>query len=144
MKKIINNKVYDTETAKLLGRADNGCGYNDFNWVRESLFRKKTGEYFLFGEGGANTRYAESVGSNSWSGGWAIFPFTVERAREWAENNLSADDYENIFGIIPEGEERQSINICLPNEAVEAMNLEAERLKMSVSEYIEFLIRGSK
>lgn len=144
MKKIINNKVYDTETAKLIGRADNKCGYNDFNWVRESLFRKKTGEYFLLGEGGANTRYAESVGSNSWSGGWAIFPFTTERARKWAENNLSANEYEDIFGKIPEDEERQNINICLPNEIVETMNLEAKQLKMSVSEFIEFLIRKGK
>lgn len=144
MKKIINNKVYDTETAKLLGRMDNGCGYNDFNWVSESLFRKRTGEFFLLGEGGANTRYASSVGDNSWSSGSAIIPIGEERAREWAERHLNADEYEDIFGKVSEDGTTQFISVNLPNEIVEAMNLEAERLKMSIAEYIEFLVRGGK
>lgn len=144
MKKIINNKVYDTETAKMLGRMDNGCGYNDLNWVCESLFRKKTGEFFLLGEGGARTRYASSVGDNSWSSGSAIIPIGEERAREWAEHYLKADEYENIFGKVSEDGTTQLVTIDLPNEIVEAMNLEAERLKMSVPEYIEFLVRGAK
>ena len=144
MKKIINNKVYDTETAKMLGRMDNGFGYNDFDWVSESLFRKKTGEFFLLGEGGARTRYASNVGDNSWSSGSAIIPIGEERAREWAEHYLKADEYENIFGKVSEDGTTQLVTIDLPNEIVEAMNLEAERLKMSVPEYIEFLVRGAK
>lgn len=48
MKKIINGKKYDTETATYI------CGYeydtlSVFSHIHESLFRKKDGEFFLYG-----------------------------------------------------------------------------------------------
>ena len=52
MKKIINGKMYNTETAKYCGGYEfSNCG--DFNYVCEELYQKKTGELFLYGEGGA-------------------------------------------------------------------------------------------
>ena len=47
MKKIINGKKYDTETAKWLGDYWNGLGGNDFKKLFETLYQKKTGDYFL-------------------------------------------------------------------------------------------------
>ena len=58
MKKIIDNKVYDTNTATLIGSKDNGISPASFAYCRESLYRKRTGEYFKHGEGGANSKYA--------------------------------------------------------------------------------------
>ena len=84
------------------------------------------------------------MGDNSWSSGSAIIPIGEERAREWAEHYLKADEYENIFGKVSEDGTTQLVTIDLPNEIVEAMNLEAERLKMGVPEYIEFLVRSGK
>lgn len=52
--------------------------------------------------------------------------------------------YPNRRGKVSEDGTTQLVTIDLPNEIVEAMNLEAERLKMSVPEYIEFLVRGAK
>lgn len=46
MKKIINGKKYDTSTAKYLGEYDFGY-QSSFNWYREELYEKKTGEFFL-------------------------------------------------------------------------------------------------
>lgn len=52
MKKIINYKKYDTETATEIGAWSQGIA-GTFEYVHESLFRKNNGEYFLHGEGGA-------------------------------------------------------------------------------------------
>ena len=98
MKKIINGKMYNTETAKNLGEWCNGVPRNDFNYCEETLYRKKTGEFFLYGEGGANTGYRECVGQNSWSGGSEIIPLAESEAKKWVEDHLNADEYISIWG----------------------------------------------
>ena len=45
MKKIINGRKYDTETAKEIGYWSNGYPCSDFNHCEETLYLKKTGEY---------------------------------------------------------------------------------------------------
>ncbi len=101
MKKIINGKKYDTDTAKFLGYWTNGLG-GDFRHVREELYRKKTGEYFLYGLGGPMSKYASCVSQNCWGGGEQITPLTEEKAKKWAEMHLSVDEYEAIFGDVEE------------------------------------------
>lgn len=101
MKKIINGKKYNTDTAVIIGYHSNGYYSNNFNYVEESLYRKKTGEFFLHGEGGAMTKYAKSSGDN-WGYGEMIIPLTEQEARSWAEKNLDCDEYENAFGEVAE------------------------------------------
>jgi len=86
MKRVINGKVFDTGTAELLSSFYFGSP-GDINFIDESLYRTKRGAYFLAGEGGANTKYSHQVDNNSWSGGKAIFPLTIEDALEWAETH---------------------------------------------------------
>lgn len=100
MKKIINGKKYDTETAKCVGDWDNGC-CGDFNFVEERLFRKKTGEFFIHGEGGAASEYAERC-IDGYGYGEKIIPISEDEAKEWAENHLDGDNYESIFGAVEE------------------------------------------
>ena len=69
MKKIINGKKYNTETAKEVGYRSSGGSTSDFSYWCQTLYRKRTGEFFLYGEGGPMTSYARSCGDNSW--GWA-------------------------------------------------------------------------
>lgn len=101
MKKIINGKKYDTETAKELGYWNNGYPSNDFNYCEETLYLKKTGEYFLHGEGGALTQYSEKTWSGNTSGE-NITLLTEKKAKEWAEMHLTVDEYESIFGEVEE------------------------------------------
>lgn len=101
-KKIINNKVYDTNTARFLAGWNNGRYGNDFERCSEELYIKKTGEYFIYGKGGPMTQYARTCGQNEWAGGWKIKPLTETEAREWAEEKLNGDEFEEIFGAIPE------------------------------------------
>jgi hypothetical protein len=98
MKKIINGKLYNTETATALASWHNHYFPHDFNRVDETLYRKRTGEFFIHGEGGAMTRYNQRVSGGGWCGGEGIVPLTMDEAVEWAEVHLDADDYIKIFG----------------------------------------------
>lgn len=101
MKRIINGKKYDTDTAKELGYWSNGYPCGDFNWLFETLYLKKTGEYFLVGEGGALTKYS-NVTYNGSTDGVKFMPMSEDDAKEWAERRLTCDEYEKIFGEVEE------------------------------------------
>ncbi len=101
MKKVINGKMYNTETATLVGSWDNGLYDRDFGRCAEDLYKKKTGEFFLCGSGGPMSKYAVCHG-NSTSGDTVIIPMTEKEARAWAEQKLSGDEYEAIFGEVEE------------------------------------------
>lgn len=104
MKKIISGRMYNTETATLVAEWSNACGVRDFNYCAETLYRKRGGEYFLHGKGGAASKYARSSGQNVWSGGEQIIPLSYDNACQWAEEHLDADEYEAEFGEVPEDE----------------------------------------
>ena len=97
MKKVIDGALYDTSTAKLLGE-DSYSNPGDFqHWV-ETLYRTKSGKYFLHGKGGAMTTYAVCVSQNEWSGGEKIIPLDLDSAQKWAEEHLDGDEYIRAFG----------------------------------------------
>ena len=100
MRTIINGKAYDTTTAIKLADYDNGYFPNDFNAYRERLYKKKTGEYFLYGEGGALSLYAECRGDGR-CGGSKVSPLSEEAAKKWVERKLP-EEYESIFGEVEE------------------------------------------
>ena len=66
MKKIINGKRYDTDTATLIGYNGYNGSHSDFSYWCETLYQKRTGEYFIHGEGGPMSRYAENQGGQNW------------------------------------------------------------------------------
>ena len=101
MKKIINGKLYNTQSATLLASYDNRCLPNDFRYVEEALYRKKTGEFFLYAYGGPMSIYAESL-ENCSRGSERIIPMSESEAREWAEAYADADKYMEIFGEVEE------------------------------------------
>lgn len=139
MKKIINGKLYNTETAVDFGRYWNGFSTRDFKCVYETLYRKKTGEYFLHGEGGAMTTYAENVGDMR---GWGerIIPMTYDEAREWAEQKLDADEYESIFGEVPEYDGITDFNARIPATSAEKLKRAASKSgKTQVQLLIEWI-----
>lgn len=138
MKKIINGKMYNTETATYLGGWSNDAPTSDFTHIEEELYQKRTGEFFLYGFGGAMTKYAVSQGQNSWSGGSSIIPLSYESAMKWAEEKLNADDYERIFGEIPDNnEEAVSTTITLSASTFERAKREASKLGLSFSALVE-------
>lgn len=99
MKKIINRKRYDTKTAQELCCYRHGEG---FSLVEEILYRKRTGEYFLYAYGGPMTKYAVYESCSTVRGGEEIRPLTEDEAHDWAEMHIDGDKYEEIFGEVEE------------------------------------------
>ena len=97
-KAIINGKKYDTETAMFIGN-ESYSNSSDYHYYDEDLYRKKTGEFFLVGEGGPLSKYRIQTAQNSWSGTVDMFtPLSEEEARRWIERNCSAETYIELFG----------------------------------------------
>lgn len=90
MKKIIEGKLYNTETAIFIGEFEDG-EYSDTARIQESLYKTSRGVYFLAGEGGMSSKYAKPVGSDGLTNGSNIFLLTKEEAYLWAEKNLTPD-----------------------------------------------------
>ena len=139
MKKIISGKKYDTDTAQEVG----SCYFSnpgDFHHYSEKLYRKKTGEFFLYGEGGPMSKYAKQIELNIWSGGKAIIPLTYKEATEWGEAHLDGDEYEEVFGEVSESLEAITVTYSIPTAAAALIKREAEKAGKSQSSLITDLI----
>jgi hypothetical protein len=99
MKAIIDGKRYDTETAEEIGSFDYGHypGSGDFSHWSATLYQTKAGTFFLHGEGGALTRFAQHCADGGSCGGEKIIPLDADSALQWAENFLDAEIIEKYF-----------------------------------------------
>lgn len=103
MKKILDGKRFDTKKANKLAEWDNlGHGadsMSDFHYCEMSLYQTpRSKQFFLSGSGGPMSRFAQSAGQNSWTGGSDIIPLTKEQAFEWAQEHLGAEEVDDLFG----------------------------------------------
>ena len=96
MKRIIDGKSYNTETAQEIATWSNHYGCNDFKHCEESLYRTKKGAWFVAGEGGAMSKYAVQYG-NAYGGGSCLEPITEGEAREWLESKDFVAELEEHF-----------------------------------------------
>lgn len=145
MKKVINQKRYDTDTAKCIGWDSWGTP-GDFKHWSEKLYQKKTGEFFLYGEGGPASKYAEITGQSEWTGGEKLIPLKFEKAREWAEKHLGADEYEKIFRVIKDEEddvEKKITTFSIPVSAAEKLKTMAAKSGKTQSAIVADLILGA-
>lgn len=101
MKQIINGKLYNTETAEKIGEFESDYPKDSFRFFSETLYQKQTGEYFLFGQGLAESKYGKKTpqGKIPWS---KIKPLSQEQASTWALKNLNADQFMQNFGEVEE------------------------------------------
>lgn len=67
-KKIINGRMYNTDTTEVLGSWDNGYPRGDFSFEEQTLHKKKTGEYFVYAYGGAQSNFGDCYGGHDCSG----------------------------------------------------------------------------
>ena len=101
MKKVIGNKLYDTEKAERIG-SDSFSVVGDFHyWFRE-LYRTRSARFFFYGGGGPMTDYAVNCGSGTTSGSERIWMATREEAREWLAG-VDVEKAEEVFGPFEEG-----------------------------------------
>ena len=100
MKKILNDKKYDTETAKpIYTRAIHsikGFGFSEKELVIgawETIYQKKNGEYFI---------YRESTGNNPLDIETSIRPLSDYMARQYLQEWMDGQEYEDMFGEVDE------------------------------------------
>lgn len=144
IKKIISGKRYDTETATYLGSDCAECSVTDFSFWREELYQKRTGEFFLAGEGGPMTRYAVRVEQNGWRGGERVMPLSFDEARDWAEGHLTVDEYEGIFGEVAEDDSRIAVTMTLSSKTIEILKRMCAETGKNRGEIIDDLVAGSQ
>jgi hypothetical protein len=101
MKKVIEGKMYNTETATLLAAYRYGQ-YGDFKYYSEELYVTTKGNYFLYGEGGALSPYAEHFGGGNSCEGENIVPLSRQEAYDWCEENGRTKTIEKYFSDLVE------------------------------------------
>lgn len=141
MKKIINNHVYDTSGKEPLG-ISSSCMDDRLHYCEESLYRTRSGRYFLLGQGGAGSRYAMMVESDRWTEGERIIPMTLEEAKSWAENHLSGEAYESIFGPVSEDEDRMQLNLSVSAATSDAIHKAASARGISMGQLLDEMAKG--
>ncbi len=98
MRKIIEGKRYDTDTATHVANHNNGHSRGDFHWINEDLYQTPKGNRFVHGSGGAKTHYVRQPGSNEWSGSQDIFTLSPQEALKWLEEHGQTAAIEKYFG----------------------------------------------
>ncbi len=96
MKKIIDGKRYDTETATQVDVLSNDYCWSDFKFERTNIYRTKSGNWFLSGRGGPLSRWSVRVG-NAATGGSGIRPIDAVEAREILEGEGNVAAIEQYF-----------------------------------------------
>lgn len=133
MKKIIANKLYDTETAELV------ASYRDSSCA-ERLYRKRTGEYFLHGRGNSDNDYYAVWRGNSVTGSEQIKPLTPKQVMAWAAKHLNHQQYDDIFGVAAD-KQKITISLSLPVGAVNTLkNAAAEQGRTSSAIIAELIL----
>ena len=91
MKRVVDGRLYDSDTAELIHQWWNGYSTRDFKHCEESLYRTTKGAWFLVGEGGAMSAYAEPI-SGGMIGGCALVPLSDREAQRWLEDRQADAD----------------------------------------------------
>jgi len=135
MKKVINSKVYDTEKAQLIAEAHHDNVYDsDGNSLKQWLYQKKTGEYFVYAVGAAIE--LQNIFQHGYKPNAGIYPLTYEQAQRWAERELTADQWESVFGDPEDDDTQVSVNLSMTAKAANTLKQNAAKAGMTVSAYI--------
>lgn len=98
MKKIIKGKMYNTETAKLIGTFDSSKHPNAEEGVYEELYQKENKEFFIYGKGKEPSVLCAPNDEEYCPNGEYCHVLDEETAKEWIAWYLDADVYIELFG----------------------------------------------
>lgn len=143
----INGLRYNTETAKELAHWSSDYPVNDFNYYEEWLYKKKTGEYFLYGEGGAASPYAEYLEPSGTADGYGIKPLTRKQAQQWLERAANEfapyeQTYEREFGLKKAGK-NVAVTVKIDKALKDKLDKLAARQSTTASQIIANLIENA-
>ena len=98
MRKIMNNKIYDTKTSTPVAEVWNGKTSDDLAYFRESLRITRKGNYFLHIEGGPYSSMGVDLGNGSTGGSADMRALKGVEVDAWLHkqhqaNKISVEDY---------------------------------------------------
>lgn len=99
MKRVIDGKNYDTETAEVVCELECSVEYGTFGWHDTALYRTKRGRFFLAGRGGARSMWRRQVDSSTWGPGKGIRAIDADEARSHMEAARCAMDTFTRVGL---------------------------------------------
>lgn len=108
---VINNKRYNIDASELMASSGD-----------ELLYRKRTGEYFLYN---ADVK--------------KILPLNYDDALSWGKDNLSSKKVNAIF-YEPEFKSKKNVIVSLSGSAIKKLNNLAAKQQISKSQIVENLI----
>lgn len=139
MRKIKEGRQYDTEAAMYVASCTHGIE-GDPDWYTEKLYRKKTGEFFIAGEGGEKTRYAHRL-YGTVGPGFDIIPLDHEDVRAWSADHEVPIPTELFDAGYGKGDRAgRYVGAMVSEEAVERLSLASRRTGESKAKILERLI----
>ena len=117
MKRVYRGRCYDTEKAELIGADELG---------EVKLYRKKTGEYFL---------YKETVSNST-----AITPISFDQANDWALDKFCISQLISQFGEFKISGEKCPLQLSLDTGIIEMIKRISSEKGISASEFITKLV----
>lgn len=135
MKKIISGKVYDTEKAQLIAEVHHdNINDADGKSLKQWFYRKKTGEFFVHVEGTALE--LQNIFQYGYKPNAGIYTLTYEQAQQWAEKELTAEQWEEIFGDPEDDDTNVAVNLSMTSKEANILKQNAAKSGMTVSSYI--------
>ena len=102
MKRVIQGKIYDTQTANLIVVLPCLHAKDNWKWNETTLYRTPMGRYFLVGKGEALSRWAQATPSGAIAGE-GLEPISQADARAYAvDTGVSPDRFARL-GFDPIG-----------------------------------------
>lgn len=149
MKKRIDTLMYDTDTAKEIAKYESPYSKGDNEYYEEYLYKKRTGEFFLYGYGNAGSPYCErAYKDNAFTPGEKIIPLTFEEAKKWYDKAFNADEklaseevYNREFAIKNDDDPVIATTVRLHKSAKIKLQKLAQKQGISQSEVIENFIK---
>lgn len=136
MIKRIGSREYNTETAELLAVFETDVStVSPYHYI-EVLYRKRSGELFLYGSGNEQTEYANTE----------IIPLDSADAREWLIKKVKPIDPELSAAVISRIEKKRNrhgnctFNMRISDERLDKLYMESARRGMSAAELINRFI----
>lgn len=96
-KKIINGRMYNTDTTEVLGSWDNGYPVGILVLKNKHFIKRKQVNILFMLMVAAQSNFGDCYGGHDCSGEKFI-PMSVEQAQQWSEEYLTVEKYVEIWG----------------------------------------------
>lgn len=104
MKKIINGKLYNADTARVICELESNAYVSDFEWHETYLYRTKNGAFFIAGRGNAASIWAEPCCGGGHTNGEGLRVIDDLEARQYMEAaDCDVDEFAAVGLDVVEG-----------------------------------------